>query len=481
MKTLYNFKKFIDELNRDNSRKYKTAVLEAHKDDEDIKYYLDFIFNPFIITGISNKKLNRKVETDYSTELLTIIDILNYAKTHNTGSDKDLSIIFSNRDTLFESFNLNVFLEEDVNEQQFGDIIASLYDLFDKVLVKNLQIGIDAKTINKVIPNLIPTFNVQLAEKYFDKPDFVEGKEFALTTKIDGGRIIAIKKNGDVKFYTRSGQLYEGLVDLEEEMKLYMPDNLVLDGEITLLNDYEVLYDLKYNEPCIGRKLTSKEQYKETMKITRRDGEKHGVKMLVFDVLTADAFEKQICYSSYKERRQFLTSIFPTRIWTTVDDAFVEYIHSHTFKFFDLLPILYQGTDTSEIDKWLNYNIEQGEEGVMINICDAPYEFKRTNNLLKVKQMKTMDLQVIDMEEGTNSNKGVLGALLVRYKDGNVVKVGSGYSKELRSEIWNNKEKWIGAIIEVQYFEETENDNGGKSLRFPVFKDIRTDKDVADY
>ena len=57
-------------------------------------------------------------------------------------------------------------LDEDVNEQQFGDIIASLL-LFDKVLVKNLQLGIDAKTINKVIPNLIPTFNVQLAEKIF--------------------------------------------------------------------------------------------------------------------------------------------------------------------------------------------------------------------------------------------------------------------------------------------------------------------------
>ena len=34
-------------------------------------------------------------------------------------------------------------------------------------------------------------------------------------------------------------------------MKLYIPDNLVLDGEITLLNDYEVLYDLKYKNPVL--------------------------------------------------------------------------------------------------------------------------------------------------------------------------------------------------------------------------------------
>lgn len=470
MKTLYNFRKFVDELNKDNSRKYKTTVLEAHKDDEDIKYYLDFIFNPFIITGISDKKLNRKVETDYSTELLTIIDILNYAKTHNTGSDKDLSIIFSNRDTLFESFNLNVFLDEDVSEQQFGDIIASLYGLFNKVLVKNLQLGIDAKTINKVIPNLIPTFNVMLANKYFDNPDFVEGKEFALTTKIDGGRIIAIKKDGDVKFYTRSGQLYEGLVDLEEEMKLYMPDNIALDGEITLLNDYEVLYDLKYNEPCIGHKLTSKEQYKETMKITRKDGEKHGVKMLVFDGMSVEDFETQQNNVSYMNRRGKLEEF-----WNYAENC------GHQMVYFELLPILYSGTDTSEIDKWLNYNIEHGEEGVMINICDAPYEFKRSNSLLKVKKFNSCDLRVVALECGTNKNSDKLGAFICEYKNNNTVKVGSGISEEQRVEVWYNKEKYIGSIIEISYFEETTNQKGGISLRFPTFKDFRPDKSEPNY
>ena len=69
-----------------------------------------------------------------------------------------------------------------------------------------------------------------------------------------------------------------------------MPDNIMLDGEITLLNDYEVLYDHK-NRPAVAHKLTSKEQYKETMKITRKDGEKHGVKMLVFDGMSVEDFE----------------------------------------------------------------------------------------------------------------------------------------------------------------------------------------------
>ena len=56
-----------------------------------------------------------------------------------------------------------------------------------------------------------------------------------------------------------------------------------------------------------------------------------------------------------------------------------------------------------------------------------------------------------------------------------------GIRKSLEARSGITKKKWLGAIIEVQYFEETENDKGGKSIRFPVFKDIRTDKDVADY
>jgi len=454
MKTLFHFRTFLNELSMDNSRTYKMGVLKKYSEDEVIKYYLDFIFNPYIITGISDKKLNKNITSlamgDMNPEK-KVFDVLEYIKENHNGKDEDILFI--------QTFKRIVIAQYDTDIDS-----GSLQKLFDYIITKNLQLGIDAKTINKVIPNLIPTFDVMLANKYFDNPEFVEGKEFALTTKIDGGRIIAIKKNGDVKFYTRSGQLYEGLVDLEEEMKLYMPDNIALDGEITLLNDYEVLYDLKYNEPCIGHKLTSKEQYKETMKITRKDGEKHGIKMLVFDGMSVEDFEAQQNNVTYVNRRGKLEEF-----WNHAENC------GHQMVYFELLPILYSGRDTSEINKWLNYNIEHGEEGVMINICDAPYEFKRTNSLLKVKKMNDMDLTVIGFEEGTNRHTGRLGALVVDYK-GNKLKVGGGYSDELRQEIWEHKEDWLGRTIVVQYFEETENQKGGQGLRFPVYLDYRTDK-----
>ena len=95
--------------------------------------------------------------------------------------------------------------------------------------------------------------------------------------------------------------------------------------------------------------------------------------------------------------------------------------------------------------------------------------------LLKVKKMNDIDLEVIGYEEGTGAMAGTLGSLIVEYK-GNKVYVGSGFSKEQREEIWKHPNDYIGITISIQYFEETTNDQGGISLRFPVFLDFRYDK-----
>ena len=455
MQSLIEFKEFVDEVQQNNSRNYKLEVLKKYKENENIKRYLDFIYNPYKITGISEGKLYKEVSMVVQG-VTSMYELMDYLLVHNTGKDEDIAVIQQYKDTL--------------------DI--DYYEIFDSVITKSLSLGVDVLSINKCMGNLIPVFSVQLANKYFDKPEVVEGKTFALTTKIDGGRIIAIKENGKVTFYTRQGQVYEGLVDLEQEMLEKLPDNICLDGEITLLD--------KGN-------LTSKDQYKETMKITRKKGEKHGVKMLVFDCMNAEEFRNQNCVTPYLERRNNMlykfSELLPDcdisiKVNSGIEskdyyNGIIDLLNSK-FTYFQILPYLYLGDDVNQINKWLNYNIEHGEEGVMINILHAPYSFKRTSDLLKVKKMLDIDLEVVGYEEGSGNFSGMLGAFLVRYKEGNIVKVGSGFNKELRQEIWKNPDAYIGKVISVQYFEETVNQQGGISLRFPVYLDFRSDKQ-ADY
>lgn len=432
MNTLVHFNQFVKEINESNSRLYKQSVLKKYKDDAIVQKYLQIAFDPFKVYGISTKKLTKTVGS-FDCRVNSVFDLFKYLEEHNTGTDADISIcqeILNNISTY---------------DREAGNLLQSL-------ICKDLSIGCDAKTINKEIPGLIPTFNVQLANKYFDKPEYVEGKQFAITTKIDGGRIIALKENGKVSFFTRAGQKYEGLVDLEDEMSRLIPDNTCLDGEITLLH---------------RGNLSSKEAYKQTMKIVRQttNPEKHGIKMLVFDCMTAEEFKSQYCPNDYTVRR-----------------ADAELLFNQTdFQYFELLPILYRGSDTSKITELLEDEVANGEEGIMINICDALYEFKRTNSLLKVKKMNTLDLEIVGFEEGEGRLAGTLGAILVRYKDGNVVKVGSGFSDRLRGELWKARGDFLGTIVEIQYFEETTNADGGKSLRFPIFKDFRPDKTEADF
>ena len=431
MRTLIKFKFFVAEIQANNSKKYKQEVLKKYKDDEDIKRYLKIAFDPYTVYGISYKKLSKDFGYNGEREGLNVFELFDYLAEHNTGSTAEI-----------------IECQLALGYAAACDLESSF--ILTKLICKDLSIGVEAKTINSVIPDLIPTFNVQLAQKFFEKPERVIGKHFAVTTKIDGGRIIALKENGQVSFYTRAGQKYEGLVDLEREMMCLMPDNTCLDGEITLLDP---------------KGLTSKEQYKETMKITRKDSEKHGIKMIVFDCMTAEEFKKQDCSDDYGTRRAMAQMI----------------LSAAEFKYFELLPILYAGNDSAKVLELLDEAVAKGEEGVMINITDAKYEFGRTWNLMKVKKMNTLDLEVVDYEEGSGRLAGTLGAIHVRYKNGNIVKVGSGFSDELRRQIWNHDIMIVGQIVEIQYFEETTNADGGISLRFPVFKDFRPDKLTPDF
>lgn len=435
MRTLQHFNEFVKEICSSNSRKFKQGVLEKYKDDTVVHRYLKIAFDPYAVYGISTKKLHKSVPATSITGVHSIFELFTYLTQHNTGTDQIVGLC-----------------------QDFLDGVAACdresADLLEKLICKDLSIGVDAKSINSVIPGLVPTFSCQLAQKYFEKPEKLEGKSFAITTKIDGGRIIAIRENDQVSFYTRAGQRYEGLVDLEREMLETFPDGTVLDGEITLLDN---------------KGIPSKEAYKQAMKTTRSDGEKHGLKMLVFDAMYIDEWKTQKCTHDWVERRALLEGLY----------FYSPLKQEH--KYFELLPVLYRGTDTSKVLELLDDAIANQEEGVMINICDAVYEFGRTWSLMKVKKMNTLDLEIVGYEEGSGRLAGTLGAIHVRYKNGNIVKVGSGFSDELRTLIWLEPSDFIGKIVEIQYFEETTNADGGVSLRFPVFKDFRPDKLTPDF
>ena len=110
----------------------------------------------------------------------------------------------------------------------------------------------------------------------------------------------------------------------------------------------------------------------------------------------------------------------------------------------------------SELDKVVNME----GEGLILRDPSSLYEYKRSAGMLKVKKLHDDEAVILDYENGTGKFQDVMGALIVKNKDGAKFKVGSGFSDEQR------KEKiQIGRKITYAYAELST-----KGVpRFPIF------------
>ncbi|GAB5589490.1 hypothetical protein Unana1_04390 [Umbelopsis nana] len=120
---------------------------------------------------------------------------------------------------------------------------------------------------------------------------------------------------------------------------------------------------------------------------------------------------------------------------------------------------------------------EKGWEGIMLR-KNAPYEGKRSRNLLKMKQYEDSEYIVKGIETGdmrmpdTGMVERVMTSVIVEHKGTNVG-VGSGFSNQQRRRYAQAPNLIIGKEICVQYFQESECEkSNSKSLRFPSVKAV---------
>lgn len=417
----------LNKLEATNSRNEKEEILEANKDNTLLQRVFDYTYSPYKVYGVGKKTLEGYEQLGVNmtvNKFGTIFDLLDYLTTANLNNDVKGEIL---------SF--------------LATVPPALRDLYVRIMLKDLRVGVTATTVNKVWEGLVPKFDVMLAKKYQDYIDKLKG-DIIITTKLDGIRAVIIRERNTTVIMTRQGKIIEGCVQILEEAKK-LPTNMVYDGEF-----------LKANPD----KLSSKELYNETKKITGKKGEKTGLEYHAFDVIPLDEFRLGKSKKGCLDRKKDLEQI----------------INNGDFAFFKNVPILYVGSDYSKIDELLKEAIANEQEGIMINTAKGKYECKRSKEILKVKKMHTVDLRVVGFEEGAGKYEGMLGRINVEYK-GYTVGVGSGFSDADRKEIWENQDKYMGTIVEVQYFEESQNEKKELSLRFPIFLQWRTDKDEPSY
>ena len=232
------------------------------------------------------------------------------------------------------------------------------------------------------------------------------------------------------------GVLKDALLTCKDVLEGY-----VLDGELSLITE------------------DGSDDFQGIMKqIRKKNHTIQAIRFNVFDMLTQEEFDKQSSTRTLSERYKELMAI-KDRLEATGHVKVVT-------------QVLMDSEDT--LNRMRKAVTDNGWEGLMLR-KDVGYKGKRSYDLMKVKNFSDAEYVVETVEygvkpmliDGVMKEVECVAALHFRHK-GFDVKCGSGMSDKQRIEWKEDPSKIVGKTIKVKYFEETVDQNGNKSLRFPI-------------
>ena len=416
-------REFVDKMNSSNSTNHKAQVLKDYQYHDFVKKTIFYVYHPYWNFGVTPDNLKKRsdlvaTDTEKYCDLFELLDDL--TNRHITGHTAIATV--------------NRFIQ---------DYLESA-DLIYQIFNRNLETRATTTIINKVWGNFIPTFEVALAHdaakvKGVDLFD----KTWIVSRKLDGVRCICMIGDGDVKFYSRNGKEFHTLGKIKEEILQLGLVNIVLDGEICLMNE------------------DGTDDFQGIMKqIQRKDHTIENPKFWIFDILEPGEF------AGDDESPLFSTRI-DTRQWWLGP--------IQTNGILEVLPQI-RILDENSLDELKAESKDQNWEGLIAK-RDVPYQKGRTKNMLKIKEFFDAEYEVTGLimgpqrviVNGKEVEEEMLSAVTIQHK-GSQVQVGSGFTIDERRHYYRNIGDLMGAMITVQYFEQSTDKHGNHSLRFPVFK-----------
>ena len=426
-KDLKRIQDFVDRLKSTNSTNDKIDIIKEYKEDYIINEVLKYTYSPFKqfhLTSATVKK-NKKLEPrEGYNDLFYLLDAL--TKRTITGHDAIQYVK-----------GYVQYMEE---WQQ---------DLVFCILDKNLKTRTGADLINKAIPKCIPTFKVALANSYDKQKGKVnfDTQTWFASHKLDGVRCLAIvDDNGTCNFFSRQGKTFDTLDALKNEIESLNLRNIVFDGEVCIVDE------------------NGAEDFQGIMKeIKRKDHTIQNPKYKVFDYLMLEEFDNQESKRKLSDRLGNFNMIYNT--------------FGKELKCIDVLG-QWEVESEDHFQELAELATKNNWEGLILR-KDCEYKGKRSNDLLKVKKFFDEEYVVKGVEnsihriivDGLEVEEEMLSNVVIEHK-GCDVGVGSGFNQEERRLYFNHPDRIIGKTITVQYFEETLNQDGCHSLRFPVVKHI---------
>lgn len=272
--------------------------------------------------------------------------------------------------------------------------------------------------------------------------------------KIDGVRVLAL--NGVL--YSRSMKPIRNKALIDKFSKSKYKD-INFDGEITVVDK---------TDPNVYRITTS-----YVNSFDKEEDESHKFVINVFDILNVDDL-----YTPYIDRLKSIPDF---------DDPLFSKLEYKVCN------------NNKEVLEYEQYCLNTGYEGIMIRSSNGKYKLGRSTLkegiILKLKRFSDYEATIVGfVEEYKNLNEakknelghterssakdglvpnGRLGALICKFNDIEF-NIGSGFTHEERSEIWNNRGFYIGKLVKFKCFEVGIKD----APRFPIFLGFRNPDDL---
>jgi DNA ligase 1 len=418
LEKLYNF---VEAMKATSKSTEKKELLQKIKNDDFIVKAIEYTYNPFKKFNVTSKNCLKKKEL-VSDEYDDFWKMLDDLTSRELSGNKAIACV-------------NGFISR---YPEYEDMLYSIID-------KNIKIRAGDSIINKIIPDLIPTFDVALTHLYDEKRVNFEWDTWYASRKLDGVRCLTYYNplTGDIHSYSREGNEFLTLSRMHESLKsMKVTEPLWFDGEICMIDESGV------------------EDFQGIMKeINKKDHTIENPCYLLFDVLTEKEFTSQTSRVKLSDRwKRFDNIILPNGI--------VKIVLQVKLTSVEQMQELWQNADILE------------HEGIIIR-KDTFYVGKRSHDILKLKTFKDGEFRVIKVEsevmrivqDGREIEEEMMARVFVDHK-GFSVGVGSGWSFEQRRRYHKNPEEILGKEITVRYFEETNDVYGNTSLRHPSVKHV---------
>ena len=426
-----NLDEFFNHLASDAGRNFKIAELEKQKDNDLLQTVIILALDPF--TQFYIRKIPKYTRGVHTIPLVQ--------------SCKQLKKLASREYTGNAAIDMLTSLLESSTE---GDA-----KVLERIIQKDLKCGVSISTVNKVWPELIHEYPCMLCtasdEKLISKFEFPA----MVQLKMDGMRFNAIVKSGKVEYRSRNGKEIQGIQHLDEDfIRAAGTKDRVFDGELLIQADDGAVCDRQTGNGILNK----------AVKGTISASEAKLVRATVWDVIEYEDFTVGRSGVPYRTRFEIIKNAVLSDAVSVVEHQMVGNI--------------------AEAREAFDRYLADGQEGIILKAIDAPWEDKRVKHQIKFKGELECDLQIIDVQEGTGKYVGKLGAIVCQSGPTDnktiTVSVGSGFSDDHRSDLWNIRDQLLGKIVALKYNSRIQNKQGGDSLFLPIFLEIREDKTDPD-